>query len=314
MSLLTRYLTDALKAQLSQRVTPNGYRLEDVTRSGVRHADSHIGIYAPDFESYDIFRELFGPIVENFKAPAPAHHTDLAYIDPAAVVSTRIRVARNLTGHAFPSVMSRQQRLAVEEAITQACKTLAPDFEGTVTPLGHLPQAALNDMVSKRQAFGPDDKYMAAAGIHDDWPLGRSVFNTHAGHLSIWINEEDHLRVAVVMPGACVAACQEAMTFVMSRLAASLDFCSDAEFGYLTSCPSNVGTGLRASYRIDKSLKAPQTGTLERLEAAGYLQLRSPSGEHAAQGGELVDVGLRRRVGLSGRDTLEGMKALLSRR
>ena len=312
MSLLSRYLTDALKAQLSQRVTPNGYRLEDVIRSGVRHADSRIGIYAPDFESYDVFRELFGPIVENFRAPHPGHLTDLAYINPAAVVSTRIRVARNLAGHAFPSVMSRPQRLAVEQAITHACKTLAPDFEGTVTPLAHLTQAALDDMVSKRQAFGPDDKYMAAAGIHDDWPLGRSVFNTHTRQLSVWVNEEDHLRVAVVMPGACVAACQEAMDFVMSRMAASLDFCSDAELGYLTSCPSNVGTGLRASYRVLRNPEATLTTALERLAEAGLIQLRSPSGEHAEQRGELVDVGLRRRVGLSGRDTLESMKALLA--
>ena len=313
MSLLTRYLTDARHAALSMRVTPNGMRLDDVIRSGLRHSDSSIGIYAPDFESYDIFRELFAPIVDNFKAQPLGPLADLACINPAAVAFTRIRVARNLAGHAFPAGMSKVQRLAVEQALTQACKTLAPEFEGTVTVLAQLPQPALDDMVARRLAFGPGDKFMAAAGIHEGWPSGRSVFNTHAGQLSVWINEEDHLRVAIVMPGAAVQACHAAMALVMARLEASLEFCIDAELGHLTSCPSNVGTGLRASYRVLHSLNAAHNPALERLEAAGVIQFRAPAGEHAARNTELVDVGLKRRVGLSERDALEGMMALLTR-
>ncbi|MES2402272.1 MAG: hypothetical protein V4573_19930 [Pseudomonadota bacterium] len=311
--MLTRYLTSAHHAALSKRVTANGVRLEDVIRSGLRHPDSAIGVYAPDVESYEVFRELFEPILENFHAPSLSHRTDMACIHPAAVHTTRIRVARNLAGHTFPAGMSRSERLDVEQKITRACRSLALGFEGTVIQLKDLPPDTLDDMIANRLAFGPDDKYMAAAGIHDDWPLGRSVFNTHAGQLSVWINEEDHLRVAIVMPGAAMDACHEAMAFVMSRLDASLDFSRDAELGHLTSCPSNVGTGLRASYRVLQSLNAAQNPALERLAAAGVIQLRAPAGEHAAPSRDLVDVGLRRRVGLSERDALDGMKALLAR-
>ncbi|MES2909903.1 MAG: hypothetical protein V4718_00855 [Pseudomonadota bacterium] len=311
MSLLTRYLTDAHGAELSKRVTPKGGRLEDVIRSGLCHPESTIGVYAPDVESYGVFSELFDPILESFQAPSLGHRTDLACVNPAAVVSTRIRVARNLAGHAFPAGMSRAERLSVEEKITRACGSLAPDFEGATVQLGDIPAHNLAAMMSKRMAFGPDDKYMAAAGIHDDWPLGRSVFNTRNQQLSIWINEEDHLRVAVVLPGACVPACHEAINAVMSLLAAQLDFCEDAQLGYLTSCPSNVGSAMRVSFRVDLRLDASQQAALEQLEAAGLIEIRSTEGEHSPRTGGLVDVSFRNRVGISAAQMLRGMGMLL---
>ena len=297
MSLLSRYLTDAHRAELSKRVTPSGFQLADVIRSGLRHPESSVGVYAPDFQSYDVFRELFEPILENFQAPSLAHRTDLACLNPVNVVSTRIRMARNLAGHLFPGGMSRSERLTVEAKIAHACRSLAPEFEGTVMLLKDIPGHRLHDMISKSLAFGPEDKYMAAAGIHADWPMGRSVFVSHTQQLSVWINEEDHLRVALVMPGACVSACHEAMAWVMSRLAFQLDFCTDAQRGYLTSCPSNVGAAMRASYRVNLHLDASQKPLLERLESAGILQIRSASGEHTPRADGLVDISFRNRVG-----------------
>lgn len=313
MSLLTRYLTDAHSAALSNRVTANGFRLADVIRSGLQHSNSSVGLYAPDFESYDVFRELFEPILENFQAPSLTHRTDLACLNPAAVVSTRIRIARNLAGHAFPAGMSRSERLSVEEKITHACSSLTPDFEGSVTRLQDIPQGKLDAMISSMQAFGAEDKYMAAAGIHGDWPVGRSVFNTHTQQLSVWINEEDHLRVSVVMPGACAFACHEVMGWVMSRLATHLDFCADTKLGYLTSCPSNVGCAMRVSYRVDLRTDTSQQALLEQLESAGTIQIRGIAGEHTPRTGELVDISFCNRVGISETHMLRDMDRLLTK-
>ena len=311
MSLLTRYLTAAHRAALSKRVTSKGMQLDDVIRSGLINPDSSVGVYAPDCQSYSVFRELFDPIIENFRAPALSHHADLACLNPAAIVSTRIRVARNLAGHAFPAGMSRSERVRVREKITRACRCLAPDFEGTITQLEDVSQSRLDDMVSGRLAFGPEDKYMAAAGIHAHWPFGRSVFSTHTRQLSIWINEEDHLRVAIVMPGACAPTCHAQMCLVMSRLAGHLNFCSDAQLGYLTSCPSNVGSAMRVSYMADLSKDASQAQLLDPLEAAGLLQIRGASGEHASRTGELVDISFRNRVNVSEVHMLRDMDRLL---
>ena len=294
MSLLTRYLTDPHRAALSKRVTPNGIRLEDVIRSGLRYPDSSVGVYAPDFQSYEVFHELFDPILDSFQAPPMAHRDDLACLNPATVISTRIRIARNLAGHAFPAGMSRSERLSVEEKISHACRCLAPDFRGTITPVKDMPQ----------------DKYMAAARIYADWPAGRSVFNTHEKQMSIWINEEDHLRVAVVMQGANVSACYQKMGAVMLRMAAQLDFCVDAQRGYLTSCPSNAGSGMRVSYKVDLRLDDSQKARLEQLESTGILQMRGAEGEHSPRTGGIVDVSFRNRFGISDTHMLRNMAVL----
>lgn len=312
MSLLSRYLDDALTAKLSERMTPGGVRLEDVIRSGLCHPDSSVGIYAPDFQSYSVFHELFDPVLQECRTPLRVRPEDLACLHPAAVVSTRIRVARNLTGHAFTAGMSRPERLSVEAKIERACGALAPQFPGWIRRLAEVPCSGLDSMVSRRLAFGCDDKYMAAAGIYADWPVGRSVFNTRRKQLSVWINEEDHLRVSVVMPGACISACARAMTLVMSGLSAHLDFCVDAQLGHLTSCPTNVGSGMRASYRVDMRPDTSNNPSLNRLEAAGVIEIRGAAGEHSPRGGGLVDVGFRKRVGVSTKHKLQDMEMLLA--
>ena len=168
-------------------------------------------------------------------------------------------------------------------------------------------------MIANRQSFGPNDKYLAAAGVHHDWPVGRSVFCTPQGQVPAWINEEDHLRVAVVMPGACPAACHQTMRSVMAHLATQLDFCTDTQLGYLTSCPSNVGSGMRVSYMVDTRHDAAQTGFLERLAASGVIQIRGAKGEHSTRSGGLSDVSFRQRVGLSETQMLQEFEALLTR-
>lgn len=313
MTLLTRYLTDAHQAALSKRVTSNGVRLEDVIRSGLRYPDSSVGVYAPDCQSYDVFHELFDAILQNFQAPALSHRHDLACLNPAAVVSTRVRMARNLTGHLFTAGMSSSDRLMVASKVAHACRCLAPDLQGTLIRLQDIPGQQLNDMISKCLAFGPEDKYMVAAGIHANWPVGRSVFNAHTKQLSVWINEEDHLRVAVVGPGTCAAACHQVIALVMSSLAAQLDFCKDAQRGYLTSCPSNVGTAMRVSYRVDLSLDVSQKPLLERLESEGIIQIRAAAGEHAPRPNGHVDISFRKRVGISELNMLRDMQMLLKK-
>ncbi|MES2508411.1 MAG: hypothetical protein V4625_00710 [Pseudomonadota bacterium] len=316
MSLLARHLSDALRLTLSGQTTAGGYGLEDVIRSGLRHPDSRVGVYAPDAQSYDTFGELFDPILHDLQPPPGQRAVPPPCIHPAAVVSTRIRVARNLAGHNFPAGLTREQRCAVEDKLAQACLSLAPQFPGRIRKLQSLPGDQLAAMIASQQAFGPDDRFMAAAGIHADWPVGRSVFCSAEGQLSAWINEEDHLRVAVVMPGACAAACHQTMQLVMERLASQLDFCGDPRHGYLTSCPSNVGSGMRVSYRVDTHHDAMQgapLAALEALEAAGVLQMRGAAGEHAPRSGGLADVGFRQRVGLSETRLLDDIEALLVR-
>ncbi len=104
-------------------------------------------------------------------------------------------------------------------------------------------------------------------------------------------------------------ACAEAMSGVMSRLATHLEFCTDAQLGYLTSCPSNAGSAMRVSYMMDMRLDNSQQPVLERLESEGLIQIRGAAGEHSPHGG-LVDVSFRNRVGVSETQMLQDMDCL----
>ena len=310
MSLLTRFLSESLRVQLSKRMTSSGVCLDDVIRSGLLNPDSSVGVYAPDHESYEVFRELFDPILQDFQASPCAQPGESGRLNPSTIVSTRVRYARNLAGHPFPAWMSKSERLGVEEQIERACRLLPSDFQGELTRLQAMPDHRIESMVSRGHAFGADDKYLAAAGVYEDWPIGRSVFNSHNGKLSIWINEEDHLRVAIIMPGACLSECHQMLCSVMSQLALNLEFCVDDRLGCVTSCPSNVGTAFRASFLVDMGSVASQTPPLEQLAAAGVIQIRGSDGEHSARSRGLADVSFRNRIGISELKMLRRMEML----
>ncbi|WP_456415303.1 hypothetical protein [Oceanithermus profundus] len=124
-SLLARYLTPEVWAELEGRETRYGVRLEHVVAPGLAHPDSAVGVYAGDEESYTLFAPLFDPIIADYHGfgPEARHESDLevAHLDAPNpdpegryVVSTRIRVARNLCCFPFGSALTRRERRIVE--------------------------------------------------------------------------------------------------------------------------------------------------------------------------------------------------------
>ena len=94
------------------------------------------------------------------------------------------------------------------------------------------------------------DRFLQAAGVTRDWPSGRGVFMNRAKTFLVWINEEDHLRIISMEPGADVASVFERLTRGAAFLEKFITFNRNDHLGYITSCPSNLGTGLRASVHI----------------------------------------------------------------
>lgn len=310
MSLLAHHLSPALRLGLSGRVTPNGVRLEDVIRSGLANTDSVIGVYAPDADSYTVFRELFAPIILALQGVASANEPraqDSALLTPAQVISTRVRYARNLSKRVFPAWLSSAERAQVEAEICAACAALPLVFRGHCARLGEPD----THWAGSRRAFHSEDRFLAAAGMYADWPHGRSVFQSDDGVVSVWINEEDHLRIAVVTPGASLALAYRTLTAVTALLAARLDFCVDEHLGYLTSCPSNLGTGMRPSLLVDLSADAAQESAVLRLAAQGGIELRGSTGEHSARHSAMTEISVPQRVGRSDVQMLDALQTLL---
>ncbi len=138
-SLAKRHLTESVFNALKNKKTPNGFSLPMALASGIKNHDSGIGIYAGDAQSYALFSALFLPIIEEYHGLTPGiiHGTDRSVVDLADpdphhqyILSTRIRVARNLAGYPFTPLIREKQRQKVAQKIIKALECLPETLKG----------------------------------------------------------------------------------------------------------------------------------------------------------------------------------------
>ena len=160
------------------------------------------------------------------------------------VVSTRVRLARNLARHRFATRADSAEReaiLAEAEAAAEAGPTLRNAVRFRVDQLDLLDRQLLHErhLVSRELAAPePAARVRTAAGL------------LIQGQASVMVNEEDHLRLQALQSGFALEATWRLVATLDAELGQRLAFAFHPEFGYLTSCPTNVGTGLRASVLV----------------------------------------------------------------
>lgn len=157
------------------------------------------------------------------------------------VITSRIRFARNLRGKPFPGWARSAERVAVLEEI-RPCVEALPEMEGEsffemMQDLNALEKQVLVErhLVSREHA---------AKG------RGSAVAISASQSLCILINEEDHLRMQAIQAGFQLEAAYKQLCAVDDVLGDALEFAFDPKWGYLTACPTNLGTGLRASVMV----------------------------------------------------------------
>jgi arginine kinase len=91
---------------------------------------------------------------------------------------------------------------------------------------------------------------LEACGLNRDWPEGRGIFHNNAKTFLIWVNEEDQLRIISMQPGADILAVFTRLSTAAQLIEKEAKFAHDEHLGYITSCPTNLGTALRASVHI----------------------------------------------------------------
>jgi len=293
-----------------------------VVRSGVENPDSGMGMYAMQPSDYDRFRTFMDPVIRDYhKVPAGRNHvTDWSLegvkglpaggvLDLTKLglkdVSMRVRVGRNLGAFPLPGAMSRDDRTKMEGAMVEAFKKLIadPKFGGeycSLTP-GHpnsISAERYNKLVKDHIMFKDmaADKYLSTAGIANDWPYGRGCYISADKGFIVWVGEEDHLRIMCMKTG-------EKLNEVFDRLKGALNtmetipqckFAHSQEYGYITSCPTNLGTGMRASVHIAIP-KLTQNGKdvseAKKVCKELGLSVRGVGGEHTDAGeGGIVDI------------------------
>jgi protein arginine kinase len=158
------------------------------------------------------------------------------------VLSTRVRLARNLQGHAFGPRARVNDREAVLDQF-RACSGRCESLRGGT--LLDMPEADVRTrrILLERRLVSRD-----LLGDEDEGPArGAAVHLSGADPLSVMINEEDHLRVQSLVSGLRIEEAWRIVDRLDEELGRELPFAYHNEFGFLTSCPTNVGTGLRAS-------------------------------------------------------------------
>src|SRR5437764_6903213 len=156
------------------------------------------------------------------------------------VVSTRIRLARNLAAFPFTNRASTHQRAEIEAMLRDRLAKFDPLPPLQYVPLGGLPLLDRQFLV-ERQLISRE---LAAA----DGPRGVAFDERES--VSIMINEEDHLRLQVMRSGFALDEAWQDIDRVDDLVEAKVSYAFSDEFGYLTACPTNVGTGMRASVML----------------------------------------------------------------
>jgi len=134
-SLLCKYLSPEVFESLKEKKTSNGFTLEQAINSGVQNIDSGIGVYAGDEESYTTFAALFDPIIKEYhgfstedKHKSNLNPEDLNAPNPDPegkfIVSTRIRVGRNVDTMPLGPAISKEQRDEVESSVVKGLSTV----------------------------------------------------------------------------------------------------------------------------------------------------------------------------------------------
>lgn len=202
-SALSRHLTKDIWEDYKDQVDNVGVSFKTCIFSGIKNLDSGIGVYAGSIDSYSTFDKVFDPIIYEYHGHAynAQHVSDMdagalknAYFSPedeAMVLSTRIRVGRNLEGFPLGPGISREQRLEIEQKVVNACKKFTGDLEGRYYSLEGLDQATQNQLIEDHFLFKRGDRFLEYSNLNRDWPSGRGIFHNNSKTFLVWVNEED---------------------------------------------------------------------------------------------------------------------------
>ncbi|MBT7262037.1 MAG: arginine kinase, partial [Desulfobacula sp.] len=167
----------------------------------------------------------------------------------------------------------------------------------------------LNPLKTKNLGFQKGDRFQDAAGINSDFPKYRGVYLSFDEQLMVWINEEDHLRIISLEKSSDISSVYKRLCQTVTALNQSLDFAWDSTYGNLTSCPTNIGTAMRAGVHIQLEKLEKNKDILFKLIKAYNLQIRGTCGEKTKIQNAVFDISNYQRFGVSESEILLNLHA-----
>ena len=216
------------------------------------------------------------------------------------VISSRIRLARNVSGYHFLTKCTRHQRAALEHKVRDAVLAAAISPKTLYVDLQEAPEIDRQLLVERHLISKPHAAAEGARGV----AIGESE------SVSIMVNEEDHLRLQVLRSGLQLEEAWEEINDIDNKLESTLDFAFHPRFGYLSACPTNVGTGIRVSVMLHlPALKL--TGEIEKVFRAAKdmrLAVRGLYGEGTEATGDFYQISNQTTLGKSEDEIISDFK------
>ncbi|HOI55657.1 MAG TPA: protein arginine kinase [Phycisphaerae bacterium] len=241
-------------------------------------------------------RELAGTLGEWLRGDGP---------QCGIVISTRVRLARNMAGYPFLRRLTDDQRADIRERVSQAGSELDLITAPCLIDLGatsHMDRQFLVErhLISRELAAGEGP---------------RAVLFSSSETESLMINEEDHLRIQVMRSGLQIDEAWRQAGDLDDRLETKLDFAFSSRLGYLTACPTNVGTGLRASVmmHLPALVITRQIEKVFQAIARMRLAVRGLYGEGTQAAGDFYQVSNQVTLGKTEEEILETLSLTIPR-
>lgn len=218
------------------------------------------------------------------------------------VMQTRIRLARNLKKYPFPQRLNTKGKNEVAEEIIKAVKNCN-------SPLSKQLDVLYVKDLTEPQRISLVEQHLASPEFMSD-SAGRALILSKDKTMSIMLNEEDHIRLQILYKDLSLEQAYDTADKLDTLLDENLDFAFDEKLGYLTQCPTNLGTGMRASVMLHlPALKSGKAigriaGNLSKLG----LTIRGAYGEGTEPEGAMYQLSNQVTLGISEKAAIENLK------
>lgn len=219
-------------------------------------------------------------------------------------MSTRIRLARNLHEYPFPVRLDKKGE-------TQVCEKVRDALFGGNSHMKDEFAYIKMDSLSETEAVALAEKHLISPEFASE-RAGRALILNKDESVSIMLCEEDHVRIQVMTPGLDMEGAYETADRIDTLLDSALGFAFDKDLGYLTQCPTNLGTGMRASVMLHlPALTAcGQIGKLASTVSKLGLTIRGSYGEGSETKGDFYQLSNQVTLGISEKAAMDNLKSI----
>lgn len=219
-------------------------------------------------------------------------------------VSSRIRLARNISGIPFPSVMKSEKRLEVNTLVKKAL------LESNTPFAKSLKFIQMKD-IPENERFSMVERHIISREFVSNCE-NKAIIISEDESICIMLGEEDHIRIQVIKAGLDVAAAYDVAEQIDSLLCGALNIAFDKNLGFLTSCPTNLGTGLRASVMLHLPLLkiSGDMGVLsEQIGKIGFT-VRGMYGEGTKASASLYQISNQITLGITEKNAIDNLNLI----